>query len=62
MLRNLVIEKNIENEQMAEMDEDEILEKQKEKAKIQEMFRDDIIGYQPIMIRASQAGALETLL
>jgi len=26
------------------------------------MFRDDHIGYQPIIIKASQAGALETLL
>jgi hypothetical protein len=26
------------------------------------MFRDDNIGYQPIMIKASQAGPLETLL
>lgn len=47
---------------MAEMDEDELLEKQKEKAKMQELFRDENIGYQPIIIKASQAGALETLL
>ena len=47
---------------MKELDADEILQKQKEKAKIQEMYRDDNIGYQPIIIKASQAGALETLL
>jgi hypothetical protein len=38
---------------MAEMDEDELLEKQKEKAKMQELFRDENIGYQPIIIKAS---------
>jgi len=44
------------------MDEAEILEAQKAKAKIQELFRDDHTGYQPIAIKASQAGALETLM
>jgi hypothetical protein len=35
------------------MDEEELLQAQKQKAKIQEMFRDDSIGYQPIIIKAS---------
>lgn len=39
-----------------------MMEQQREKAKIQEMFRDDSTGYQPIIIKASQAGALETLM
>lgn len=44
------------------MDEDEIIEMEKEKAKIQELYRDESIGYFPIIIKASQAGSLETLL
>ena len=35
---------------------------EKEKVKIQELYRDDNIGYFPIIIKASQAGSLETLL
>ena len=35
------------------MDEDEIIEMEKEKAKIQELFRDESIGYFPIIIKAS---------
>ena len=52
-LKELIQERNQENLDLAEMDEDEIIEKQKQKAKIQEMFRDDNIGYQPIIIKAS---------
>merc|ERR1719238_427341 len=44
------------------MDEEEILEMEKQKARIQELFRDDSTGYCPIIIKAAQAGALETLL
>ena len=44
------------------MDEHELIELQKEKAKIQEKFRDETLDYQPVIIKASQAGALETLL
>ena len=58
----MITERNLQAEEMKELDADEILQKQKEKAKIQEMYRDDNIGYQPIIIKASQAGALETLL
>lgn len=44
------------------MDEEEIQEMEKEKARVRDLFRDDSVGYCPIMIKASQAGALETLL
>jgi translation initiation factor IF-2 len=44
------------------MDDDELLARRKEKAKIQELFRDDVIGYFPLIIKSSQAGSLETLL
>ena len=44
------------------MDEDELLEMEKEKAKIQDLYRDESVGYFPIIIKASQAGSLETLL
>jgi len=38
---------------MKEMNEQEILEMEKEKLKIQELYRDDTIGYFPIIIKAS---------
>ena len=41
------------NEKLKEMDEDQILEMEKEKVKIQELYRDDTIGYFPIIIKAS---------
>ena len=50
------------NLKIKDMDEEEILEMEKEKVKIQELYRDDTIGYFPIIIKASQAGSLETLL
>lgn len=43
------------------MGEDEIIEMQKREALVKGMFRDDNIGYAPIIIKAAQAGALETL-
>lgn len=52
-LKKLIIERNEAKENLKQMDDDEILEQQKQKAKIQEMYRDDNIGYQPIMIKAS---------
>ena len=45
-----------------EMDEEELVEHRRKKAKIQEMYRGDFDqGYQPVIIKASTAGALETL-
>ena len=45
-----------------EMDEEELIEHKRKKAKIQEMYRGDFDqGYQPVIIKASTAGALETL-
>jgi hypothetical protein len=44
------------------MTADEKLEAQREKAKIQELYRDDVLEYMPIIIKASSSGALETLL
>jgi translation initiation factor IF-2 len=43
------------------MREDEILEMQKREALVKGMFRDDNMGYSPIVIKAAQAGSLETL-
>jgi translation initiation factor IF-2 len=52
-----------EQEELDElMTEEERLDALREKAKIQQLFRDDSIGYQPIIIKASQTGVLETLL
>lgn len=44
------------------MDDEELMEMEKEKAKIRDLFRDDSVGYCPIIIKASQAGVLETVL
>ena len=44
------------------MDDEDLREEEKAKMKIQEMFRDESTAYQPIIIKASQAGVLETVL
>jgi len=61
-LKSMIEERNqqLEDEQL--MDEDEIKQQQMMKAKVQEMFRDDHLGYQPVIIKSSQAGSLETLM
>ena len=41
-LKQLIIDRNEEKEQELYMDEEELMERQKEKAKITEMFRDDV--------------------
>ena len=56
---------NEEKRKMDELDEEERREEQEKKAKIKELFRDDDDEnnlYVPLIIKASQAGALETLL
>lgn len=35
---------------------------EREKARVRDLFRDDTAGYCPIIIKAAQAGALETLI
>lgn len=49
---------------MEEMDDDEKLAAQAERAQLKAMFRedDDGIKYYPLIIKANQAGSLETLL
>jgi len=42
---DLINERNDDKERLKGMDKDELIEQQKEKAKIQEMFRDDSTGY-----------------
>ena len=53
-----------EKKRMEEMDEDELLAAQAEKAQLKAMFREDDneSNYFPIIIKANQAGSLETLL
>lgn len=52
-LKQMIHHKKEEEELGELMDEHEKQEALKEKAKIQELFRDDNIGYQPIIIKAS---------
>ena len=49
---------------MEEMDEEEQLRIQGEKAELKALFRDDddTVKYYPLIIKANQAGSLETLL
>ena len=49
---------------MEEMDEEEQLRIQAEKAELKALFRgdDDEVKYYPLIIKANQAGSLETLL
>jgi translation initiation factor IF-2 len=55
---------NEEKAKLAEMDEDELIEEQKKKAKLKAMFRhdgnDDL--YCPLIIKANMAGTLETIM
>lgn len=44
------------------MDEDEKLKYNEEKLKMKEIFRDEEVKHFPLIIKASTAGALETLL
>ena len=62
---NMIQDINEEKKKMDELDDDERREEQEKKAKIKELFRDDDDEnnlYVPLIIKASQAGALETLL
>mmetsp|Transcript_12957 Transcript_12957/g.20071 ORF Transcript_12957/g.20071 Transcript_12957/m.20071 type:complete len:118 (-) Transcript_12957:460-813(-) len=43
------------------MNENDYIEEQREQAQLRDLFRDDSYGYQPVIIKAAQAGALETL-
>ena len=53
-----------EKQELEELDEDEAMQKQAEKAKLKALFRqdDDDVKYYPLIIKANQAGSLETLL
>ena len=44
-LKRLILERNEQKEQESMMDEHELIELQKEKAKIQEKFRDETLDY-----------------
>lgn len=62
----LKVHENLEKErhELEQMDEDEFLQAQAEKAKLKALFRqddDDFKSY-PLIIKANQAGSLETLL
>merc|ERR1711865_316090 len=61
-LVDLIQKRDEEAKLLKDMDAEEIQEMEKEKARVRDLFRDDSIGYCPIIIKASQAGALETLL
>jgi len=61
-LVDLIQTRNDESERLKDLDDDEVLEAEREKARIQDLFRDESAGGCPIVIKASQAGALETLL
>lgn len=47
---------------MEEMDEDELAKYKEDKLKLKEVFRDEDVKHFPIIIKASTAGCLETLL
>lgn len=62
-LKQLILDRTEQKALELEMDEEEIMEHKKKQAKIVEMYRDDVDqGYQPVIIKASTAGALETLI
>lgn len=58
----LIQQRDQASELRKDMDESEINRMEREKARVRDLFRDDSVGYCPIVIKASQAGALETLL
>ena len=51
-----------EKAKMKEMDEEEKAKYTEEKMKLKEVFRDEDIKHFPIILKASTAGVLETLL
>eukprot|EP00351_Strombidinopsis_sp_SopsisLIS2011_P002503 CAMPEP_0116880804 /NCGR_PEP_ID=MMETSP0463-20121206/12803_1 /TAXON_ID=181622 /ORGANISM="Strombidinopsis sp, Strain SopsisLIS2011" /LENGTH=70 /DNA_ID=CAMNT_0004531889 /DNA_START=643 /DNA_END=855 /DNA_ORIENTATION=+ len=59
----MVHERNEEKKHLEEMNDEDRLQMQAQKAKLKLMFRDDDdTDYYPIIVKASQAGALETLM
>jgi translation initiation factor IF-2 len=57
-----VAELQAEKAKMKEMDEEEKAKYTEEKMKLKEVFRDEDIKHFPIILKASTAGVLETLL
>ena len=51
-----------EKVKLSEMDEDERAQYQEEKLKLKEVFRDEDVKHFPLIVKASTAGCLETLL
>lgn len=49
----MIQDRNDEEVSMRDMDDGEVLEALEKKAQVQDMFRDDTTGYQPIIIKAS---------
>ena len=62
---NMIQDISEEKRKMDDLDDDERREEQEKKAQLKEIFRDDDDEnnlYVPLIIKASQAGALETIL
>ena len=61
-MKEMILEQQEKQELLELMDEEEYRREQMEQSYVREMFRDENTGYQPVMIKAAQAGALETLI
>lgn len=61
-LKKLVQEYNEEKKRLEEMDPEERQKYEQERLKLKEVYRDEDIKHYPIVIKASSAGTLETLL
>jgi translation initiation factor IF-2 len=60
--KKIVTELKSEKAKLKEMDDEEKAKYTEEKMKLKEVFRDEDIKHVPIILKASTAGVLETLL